>query len=47
MIRYGSAGWMYADWAGVVYPDPKPKKFDPRRAPRLKSSAGLAVFLAG
>lgn len=31
MIRYGPAGWMYADWAGVVYPDPKPRKFDPLR----------------
>jgi uncharacterized protein YecE (DUF72 family) len=29
MIRYGPAGWMYDDWAGVVYPAPKPRKFDP------------------
>lgn len=29
MIRFGPAGWMYKDWAGVVYPDPPPKKFDP------------------
>ena len=29
MIRYGPAGWMYDDWAGIVYPQPKPKKFDP------------------
>lgn len=29
MIRYGPAGWSYRDWAGVVYPRPKPKGFDP------------------
>jgi uncharacterized protein YecE (DUF72 family) len=29
MIRVGPAGWSYADWAGVVYPRPKPKGFDP------------------
>lgn len=29
MIRYGPAGWSYKDWAGVVYPRPKPKGFDP------------------
>ncbi|MBW3628318.1 MAG: DUF72 domain-containing protein [Gemmatimonadetes bacterium] len=29
MIRYGPAGWDYADWKGIVYPDPKPKGFDP------------------
>lgn len=28
-IRYGPAGWSYKDWAGVVYPRPAPKKFDP------------------
>lgn len=31
MIRFGPAGWVYADWAGTVYPDPKPKGFDPLR----------------
>lgn len=31
MIRYGPAGWVYDDWAGNVYPEPKPKKFDPLR----------------
>ncbi len=29
MIRYGPAGWDYKDWAGIVYPDPKPRGFDP------------------
>lgn len=29
MIRHGPAGWSYRDWAGVVYPRPKPKGFDP------------------
>lgn len=29
MIRFGPAGWSYADWQGVVYPDPQPKGFDP------------------
>ncbi len=29
MIRYGPAGFLYADWAGIVYPEPKPKGFDP------------------
>jgi uncharacterized protein YecE (DUF72 family) len=29
MIRFGPAGWVYSDWAGVVYPHPKPKNFDP------------------
>lgn len=31
MIRFGPAGWVYEDWKGVVYPDPKPKGFDPLR----------------
>ncbi|MBA3465782.1 MAG: DUF72 domain-containing protein [Gemmatimonadaceae bacterium] len=31
MIRYGPAGFQYKDWAGVVYPDPKPARFDPLR----------------
>jgi uncharacterized protein YecE (DUF72 family) len=29
MIRVGPAGFMYKDWAGIVYPDPRPKGFDP------------------
>ena len=29
MIRYGPAGFQYKDWEGIVYPAPKPKKFDP------------------
>lgn len=29
MIRFGPAGWTYKDWAGVVYPKPSPKGFDP------------------
>ena len=29
MIRYGPAGFQYKDWEGVVYPDPRPKGFDP------------------
>lgn len=29
MIRVGPAGWSYDDWAGVVYPKPKPRGFDP------------------
>lgn len=28
-IRTGVAGWSYDDWAGVAYPDPKPRGFDP------------------
>lgn len=28
MIRYGPAGWEYADWAGIVYPRPEPPGFD-------------------
>ena len=31
MIRIGPAGWSYRDWAGTVYPAPKPKGFDPLR----------------
>jgi uncharacterized protein YecE (DUF72 family) len=27
-IRVGVAGWDYADWQGVLYPDPLPKDFD-------------------
>jgi uncharacterized protein YecE (DUF72 family) len=29
VIRVGPAGWSYKDWAGMVYPAPKPKGFDP------------------
>jgi uncharacterized protein YecE (DUF72 family) len=29
VIRVGPAGWSYKDWAGTVYPDPKPRGFDP------------------
>jgi uncharacterized protein YecE (DUF72 family) len=29
MIRIGPAGWSYKDWAGIVYPQPKPRGFDP------------------
>jgi uncharacterized protein YecE (DUF72 family) len=30
-IRVGPAGWSYQDWAGQVYPTPKPRGFDPLR----------------
>ncbi|HEX9310235.1 MAG TPA: DUF72 domain-containing protein [Gemmatimonadaceae bacterium] len=26
--RLGPAGWMYKDWDGIVYPKPKPPRFD-------------------
>lgn len=29
VIRVGIAGWDYRDWRGAVYPDPKPRGFDP------------------
>ncbi|MDB4951493.1 MAG: hypothetical protein JWM27_4142 [Gemmatimonadetes bacterium] len=29
MIRFGPAGFLYKDWAGVVYPQPRPRGFDP------------------
>ena len=29
MIRIGPAGWSYKDWAGTVYPAPRPRGFDP------------------
>jgi uncharacterized protein YecE (DUF72 family) len=29
MIRIGPAGWAYKDWAGTVYPVPRPRGFDP------------------
>ena len=28
-IRIGPAGWSYPDWEGQVYPQPKPRGFDP------------------
>ncbi len=28
-IRVGIAGWSYPDWEGIVYPSPKPTRFDP------------------
>jgi len=31
MIRIGTAGWVYKDWEGIVYPKPKPRGFDPLR----------------
>ena len=27
VIRIGPAGWSYKDWAGIVYPNPLPKRF--------------------
>ena len=29
MLHFGTAGWLYKDWEGIVYPAPKPKGFDP------------------
>jgi uncharacterized protein YecE (DUF72 family) len=28
-VRVGVAGWSYPDWDGIVYPTPKPARFDP------------------
>jgi uncharacterized protein YecE (DUF72 family) len=28
-VRVGIAGWSYPDWEGIVYPTPKPSRFDP------------------
>ena len=28
-VRVGVAGWSYPDWEGVVYPAPRPARFDP------------------
>ena len=28
MLRVGIAGWDYRDWAGIVYPEPRPRGFD-------------------
>ncbi|HMJ17210.1 MAG TPA: DUF72 domain-containing protein [Gemmatimonadaceae bacterium] len=30
-LRFGPAGWMYKDWEGIVYPHPKPPRFDQLR----------------
>ena len=30
-VRLGPAGWMYKDWEGVVYPEPRPPRFDQLR----------------
>jgi uncharacterized protein YecE (DUF72 family) len=35
-IRVGVAGWDYADWRGILYPDPLPRGFD-----RLQFLAGF------
>jgi uncharacterized protein YecE (DUF72 family) len=29
MIHFGTAGWLYKDWEGLVYPKVKPADFDP------------------
>lgn len=29
MIRIGTAGWSYDDWKGIVYPESRPKDFQP------------------
>lgn len=29
MLRFGTAGWSYPDWNGIVYPKPAPRGFDP------------------
>jgi uncharacterized protein YecE (DUF72 family) len=31
VIRVGPAGWSYKDWNGIVYPEPRPRGFDPLR----------------
>ncbi len=30
-LPFGPAGWMYKDWEGIVYPHPKPPRFDQLR----------------
>jgi len=27
-LHFGVAGWSYADWKGIVYPEPRPRGFD-------------------
>lgn len=39
-VLVGTAGWSYADWAGRVYPDPRPRGFD-----ELRFLAGYLDFL--
>jgi uncharacterized protein YecE (DUF72 family) len=31
MIRIGTAGWVFKDWEGIVYPKPRPRGFDTLR----------------
>jgi len=31
MIRIGTAGWVYKDWEGIVYPKPQPRGFEALR----------------
>ena len=31
IVRFGPAGFQYKDWEGIVYPQPKPPKFDQLR----------------
>lgn len=31
IVRFGPAGFQYRDWEGIVYPQPKPPKFDQLR----------------
>ncbi len=28
-LRFGTAGWSFPDWGGIVYPKPRPRGFDP------------------
>jgi uncharacterized protein YecE (DUF72 family) len=36
VIRFGTAGWEFRDWSGIVYPRPEPRGFD-----RLRHLASL------
>jgi uncharacterized protein YecE (DUF72 family) len=31
MLHFGTAGWLYKDWEGIVYPAERPPGFDPLR----------------
>jgi uncharacterized protein YecE (DUF72 family) len=31
LIRFGTAGWVYQDWEGIVYPKPRPPGFEALR----------------